>query len=503
MINRLLLSIFIVFCLNMNVTVFAETSKQIPTELGQNIYDSMNNNRNWPALHYALFNNHFEAAEWLLNNYSDTVQLKTPDVKIKVLFCPSSDIRLCYHYDYGFEDGFSALELSLMKDQPALAIKILHSISENDINIRRKELEGPYIDSWTKELSIGGYSYYTIDEWVKEINRFPLKLRTTTPLYWAILASNSEPLEILLEKNVDLTQTYSETSTNPTIMKIQIPNSIHVDAIETAAAWGSDDVLKKIIAHKLARSNTSISIENISDEVVRVFRIYGKNPQEGTLLFQAMQANDVEGFETLLAYGANPENKNAQTSKTLFGTALEHSNSEFVDILIAQFPSQLYLKDAILYDRIDVLNNLLEKGLGDCTDLYAAIKANKYDAATLLIEAGLLDQKAVEMIIEKDISELFEQFVNKYSMSGLTEKIIENNAIKIAAILLKNENQFTEKDLYKCVESGRLEILKLYSQHFSLSEELIENLALVAIQHKQKEIFDFFLALINDKSTSK
>src|SRR4051812_10418811 len=57
--------------------------QEISNEVWEDIYESLNNSRNWPGLHYALFNNHFEAAEWFFQHQSDTIPLKTPDIKVK------------------------------------------------------------------------------------------------------------------------------------------------------------------------------------------------------------------------------------------------------------------------------------------------------------------------------------------------------------------------------------------------------------------------------------
>lgn len=468
----------------------ATRSTEPTKEIWEDIFEATNNERGWPALHYALCNNNFEAAEWLADKYPETISLTTPDIKVMRWMDPSSDKRSNHHAYNGIESGYDALELALMKDQTALAIKFLQD-HELDINAQKQRYQGPYLNAWYKEDRGVYYTYKWVREWVKEIERrngyerYITTIISTTPLYWAILTFDSRPLNILLSKNVNLQNIYSETY----LGNVQKPNDFYLDALEVAAAWGSDEALKLIITHISC-------IEDISDETIQVFRMYGQNPHEGSLLLKAMQADDVIGFEILLNHGADPYNIVVASSQSLFSIAIDNPNRLYADILMTRFPAQAYLLDAIHKDQIDVLNDLLAYGLGSPEMLHEAISLGKADAAALLIANDQLDAKAVEMIIEKDFDKLFFEVLNKdYPLSNIQSIVIEKNAMNIATLILDLGIHFSREDLLRCVQFGRLNILKLCNNNGLILIEDKELLLVKAIKCNQHEIFAFLLGL--------
>jgi ankyrin repeat protein len=493
---------YLIFTILILITCVAKTtaiepstkSTQLTQKIWEDIFKATNNVRGWPALHYALYNDNFEAAEWLADKYPETIFLTTPNIKVMGWTDLTSDYRRDHHVCHGeVEPGFDTLELALMKNQTALALKFLQDDYKLDINSQKQRYTGSYIDAWYQEIGSMPYKYIWVSEWVKEIGNgitynymvnHPIK--TSTPLYWAILASDLRPLDILLSKNVNFKNIYAETFLGNAYYKI---NDFSLDALDVAAAWGSDEALKIIITHMSSE-------KDISDETIQVFRKYGQTPREGSLLLKAIQANDVKGFQILLDHGADPYSTVIAHNKTLFSHALDNPNRVYADILRTLFPTQAYLLDAIRKDRLDVLNDLIAYGLGNSETLHEAISSDKIDAAALLIADGQLDAKAVEMIIYKDFDELFMEILRiGYPLSNIQSKVIEKNAINISTLLLDQGNNFSRENLSQCVQLGRLNIIKLCKDKNIISSEDKEFLLVKAIEHNQYEIFDYLLGL--------
>jgi ankyrin repeat protein len=304
-----------------------------PTAPCEQVYEAVTNTRGWPAFHYALFNNHFEAAEWLLEHEKESLSKLTPKIKLMRYSCSMSDKRECAHVEEGFEEGYSALELALIKKQYALASYILQHV-QVDINRSRLDFDGTYINSWISEHwgphgGIYAWHYNHVQEWVKQmnINQLCVTRITSTPIFWAIIASDLTPLDLLLKKNVQLNDVYKiELGRGVDYI---VEKYVSADALEIASFSGREAALKKIIAHLIKSSE-----DDIPEDVIALFRNYGGRFQQAGMLFQAMAANDTAAFDTLIKYGANIQSKEFKTGVTLFDKALQHSNPAFSQILV-------------------------------------------------------------------------------------------------------------------------------------------------------------------------
>lgn len=350
MLRSFIQKFFVVVVLSTSLfsSAFAEEDYQVESPLcvqklfnsdisWKQLNEAIHNSWNWPSIHYAIENNQFEVAEALIKIFPEEAALRTPNTKVVREWSNSSDWSYSSHHHEGVEEGISALELALMKNQPNLALTILQISDGAHANEHRVEFRGEFINSWLQETYHGysNYTYEMIYERVKNVEpqEFVSRWRNdyieTMPLYWAMLSQDLVLTEALLVLNVDLKHVYISNQDNWNWQS----ERTDYDAIDIAACYCNLDMFRKVIFYQ--NPNKFTCEEEISDDdLQRLYEIVRKAP--GRSLFQSIENNDSDSFQFLMSYGYGIDYLDRidyQSGKSLFTIAWEHENSQFIEIL--------------------------------------------------------------------------------------------------------------------------------------------------------------------------
>ncbi len=153
-----------------------------------------NNERKWPALHYAIDQGELEDAKALLEQYPEQANLCTVGVELWYL-------RETENRDYptfeGLEDGYSALELAVCKGADEDLLLALIQAGANPRAVRKEyfhfsETIPGHSQPSRKWKSYGPSSSHYL----------------FTPLYFAITKNNTVAAKVLLDQYVELSNVY-------------------------------------------------------------------------------------------------------------------------------------------------------------------------------------------------------------------------------------------------------------------------------------------------------
>lgn len=175
---------FAIFC-SMAFCYSAEI-KSNAAEWDAILEEYISNDKNWPALHYAIEQRRPDIAAHILQIYPEQALELTPSIRLMEVINIKWDMGE-YRQMAGYERGFSALELAVKGHYIELAEKLLDLGA--DVKETHKEYQGYWVSNDEKEV-------------YNALERVPY--RETSLLYHAIKGEDLELVELLLQKGAPL-----------------------------------------------------------------------------------------------------------------------------------------------------------------------------------------------------------------------------------------------------------------------------------------------------------
>lgn len=320
-------------CLLFNFSLFSG-------EILEKVQDSFNNNWNWPPLHYAIYNHSEEVAEYIYTIHSNSALELTPEI---ILIRRTDRLNDDPDDDYvaGTEEGFSALELALKKNMPALALRMIQD--GVPLDTKRKDYFG-------SEVVYGKWSWWTgkytlnhafgvhkrVTEWSGD--GWKENYHVYTLLYWAIANGLTDVVEELFDRDFGVEDVVITHAQKRNFWKQQATER-RDNAVEVAARHGNEDVLSRVLIAYARR--LGIQIIDVAQRDLAIFKKYGQIKEvtgynqiedDMPLLALPIKAGEADDFSTMLAYGINLEKVSDKVIK-LFNLALQHPDSFFINAL--------------------------------------------------------------------------------------------------------------------------------------------------------------------------
>lgn len=431
------------------------------------------NPKGWPGLHYAIDQGRFDVAEAFVRFYPEQIQLFTTPFA----FAYSSETKYSSYHGTHYDTGYSALELAIK----AGSKELVELLVKNGANPSLERLEH------------FGLAFDGLDS---------ANTRVYTPIFWAIVKNDKQMVEKLMAKGASVDNVFVRKG------------GMNKSALQVALGLDARDIAECLLGKAL------------TDEAYELLKKYEGNERNVPALNLAISNGDLNAFTLLLSL-----KKTASFPPSCFEVAMKQENTRFAEALIEHgYAKNLALDCAVKEKNSLWLKKLASSDLPHAGALSTAIKLHDGELVKHLYSLGYRDTRAIALAldeqqfqmalylisfepasasrneqiqrgctlaIQKDDRDLFAQFYayNVVSHGSALTQALSEKRVAIASDLLQNNPQVELVHYIRCVEIGRLDLLKMLVTACPMNENVRSQCIKRAIDMKNEAMLSYLFEM--------